>query len=207
MQPLWPADPRRCVPFHIATEESGGQGLIGGMPPRGVVPRHEGLRYFLTVPLFDAPRTMASVFLADLGTVLLELSGQLHPLGAVDVVLHPPLERGAIETLRSELSPMRLTLEAEGSDDADDPDEDGTIGPRGDHKLGGRPALAYQRQRLEDEVEQLMLAGFSHVLQTCFFPGGRDASISGNWPLGERELHLFAKPPYTPDLWRWCRQL
>jgi hypothetical protein len=204
MRPLWPADPRRCVPFHIATEESGGQGLIGGLPPRGVVPRYEGLRYFLTVPLFEAPQTMASVFLADLGTVLLELSGQLHPLGAVDVVLHPPAERGTNEALRSDLSPRLLVLGPEESDDYID--EEGTIGPRGDHKLGGRPGLAYQPQQLEDDVEQLLAAGFSHVLQTAFFPGGDDASISGNWPLGERELHLFAKPPYSTDLWRWCRE-
>jgi hypothetical protein len=171
-----------------------------------VVPRYGGLRYFLTVPLFEAPATVASVFLADLGTVLLELSGQLHPLGAVDVVLHPPLERGSIEALRSDLSPMKLMLEPEESDDSDEPDEDGTIGPRGGHKLGGRPVLTYQPQQLEDDVDKLLAAGFSHVLQTAFFPGGDEASISGNWPLGERELHLFAKPPYSPDLWRWCRE-
>ena len=58
---------------------------------------------------------------------------------------------------------------------------------------------------LSDEIQRIRLAGFSHVLQVTF-PGPRDGGIGGNWPLGERELHLFAKPPYTPDLWRWCRQ-
>src|SRR5512140_649870 len=107
MRPLWPADPRHCIPFHIAKpEESGGQGLIGGTPPEGVVPRYKGLRYFLTVPLFEDPATMASVFVADLGSVLLMLSGQLHPLGAVDVVLHPPAERGSNVALCSNLSPQ-----------------------------------------------------------------------------------------------------
>ena len=204
MRPLWPADPHRCVPFRIATAESGGRGLIGGMPPAGIAPRHEGLRYFLTIPLFKEPETMASVFLAHVFT-LLDLSGQLHPLGAVDVVLHPPAERGTDESLLSELSPRTLRLEPEQPDD--ETDEEGITSPYGDHKLGGQPCLAWQTERLEKEIERLLSSGFSHILQTCFFPGGEDAVISGPWPLGERELHLFAKPPYTPDLWRWCRQL
>lgn len=203
MRLLWPTDPLRCIPFHIATpEESGGQGMIGGTPPQGVVPRHDGLRYFLTVPLFEAPKTMASVFVAPFST-LLDLSGQLHPLGAVDVVLHPPAERGVNEALRSGLSPQVLMLEPEESDDY--VDEEGTVWRRGDHKIGGRPSLAYQPQQLENDIEQLVAAGFSHVLQVAF-PSGYEGPIEGNWPLGERLLHLFAKSPYSPDLWRWCRE-
>ena len=202
MRPLWPADPLRCIPFHIATlDESGGQGLIGGTPPEGVVPRYEGLRYFLTVPLFEDPATMASVFVADLLT-LLPLSGRLHPLGAVDVVLHPPAERGASEALRSNLSPRGLSVGAEENDER--LDEEGATWPRGWHKMGGRPCLVPPAD-LADEVPRLLAAGFRHILQVAF-PSQRDVPISGNWPLGERELHLFAKPPYSPDLWRWCRQ-
>jgi hypothetical protein len=166
-----------------------------------VAPRFEGLRFFLSIPLFDAPETMASVFVADFGK-LAQRSGRLQPLGAVDVVLHARVPRSANEALHSGLAPRGLEVGPEASDD--EPDESGAVAPHGGHKLGGRPFLT-SGVAMSEEIRQALQVGFQHVLQVSF-PDQRDGPISGNWPIGETELHLFAKPPFWPDLWRWCRE-
>jgi hypothetical protein len=58
--------------------------------------------------------------------------------------------------------------------------------------------------RLASEIEQLMADGYLHVLQMPFRIGM--SSSAGSVPLGDGELHIFGKPPFSRDLWRWCRQ-
>jgi hypothetical protein len=194
----FPADLRRCVPLKIAEEESDSEGLIGGAPPALARPEVAGLRFFVSVPFAVDPAERVSVFVAELAQLQ---SGKLHPLGVVDVVRHAPSGRGPASELDSVLSPMALRL---GGEAGDDEPINGELLPRGGHKLGGRPFLFPRTGPLSLEIERLTADGYLHVLQMSF--PDRDEPIRGNWPFGDGELHLFGKPPFSRDLWRWCWQ-
>lgn len=198
MQLRFPADPRRCVPLKIAEPEPDSEALIGGAPPAAARPATAGLRFFVTVPFAQDPAECISVFVAGLDQLQ---SGKIHLLGPVDVVRHAPSARGPASELDSVLTPMALRLGGEASDDEPNGAE---LLPRGGHKLGGRPFLFPRTGPLATEIERLAADGYRHVLQISF--PDRDEPIRGSWPFGDGELHLFAKPPFDRDLWRWCWQ-
>jgi len=198
MQLRLPADPRRCVPLKIVEPEPDLEGLIGGAPPAVARPATSGLRFFVTVPFADDPAELISVFVADLALLRRE---QLQPLGAVDVVRHGPSARGPASELDSVLSPMALRL---GGEIEDEEITEKELLPRGGHKLGGRPFLFPRMGPLAAEIERLTADGYRHVLQIAF--PDRDEPIRGSWPFGDGEVHLFGKPPFERDLWRWCWQ-
>ena len=52
-----------------------------------------------------------------------------------------------------------------------------------------------------------MAAGYLQILQLDFPGGGEDALVSGNWPFGDGMFHLFGKPPFDRDHWRWFFEL
>jgi len=200
MQLRLPADPRRCIPLKIVEQEPDPEGLIGGSPPTHARPATSGLRFFVSVPFATNPTEFISVFVADLEQLQSE---RLHHLGAVDVVRHGPSARGQASELDSPLSPMSLRLGGEAEDEERNRN-DGELLPRGGHKLGGRPFLFPRTGPLASEIEHLTATGYLHVLQMAF--PDRDEPIRGSWPFGDGELHLFGKPPFWRDLWRWCWQ-
>lgn len=198
MQLRLPADPSQCIPLKIVPLTAEGEGLIGGSPPVSVRPAFEGLRFFVSVPFTIAPVQNISVFVADLERLE---SGKLHALGAVDVVQHEPAPHAGASPMDSELSPLLLRLGGERSDDELQGSE---MLPHGGHKLGGRPFLFPRVGRLVTEIERLSVEGYLHVLQMAF--PDRDEPIRGSWPFGDGEFHVFGKPPFSRDLWRWCWQ-
>lgn len=198
MQLRFPADPRRCIPIKIVPPTDVPQGIIGGNPPVSARPTLAGLRFFVSVPFAVDPAENISVFVADLERLE---SGKLHALGAVEVIRHPPAPRGGASELSSPLSPMSLSLRDESEDDEQ---VDRDLLPRGGHKLGGRPFLFPRVGRLAAEIERLNADGYLHVLQMAF--PDRDEPIRGSWPFGDGELHVFGRPPFSRELWRWCWQ-
>ncbi len=195
---------RECTPFRIGDGPSRSGPRLGGMPPAGVMPTGDVLRYFLTVPLFHAPAsgTMVSVF-SDPSDRFLFGGNAGRILGreckGIEVSIHPDAPRTDSSSHASTLTPHPIRLE---SSIVDVQDEEGMVVPRSGHKLDGAPYLVQRAGRLAHEVRVLAGMGFRQCLQIDF-PGADDSSsIAGDWPFGTAIFHVLLRPTGGEHDWR-----
>ena len=201
MRPLWSHNCHICIPLQIIDAESDGVcGRIGGRPPQGVYPATgTASHYFATVPFFRSPILLISIFVGSL-VDLLNIKGRVSAPGVVVPIVHPPFPGGGDLQLASPLSAHWLEALQEVEDRMKN--DEGNLVSRPGHKLGGRPHLIRERDGLLDELRQMDMGGFVHLIQFDF-PGRMDAPVSGSWPFADGIFNLFGRPPFAPTDWRW----
>jgi len=177
---------------------------LGGRPPEGVTdPRMtEDCRYFLTVPICEAPALELSVFInCDFRTLI--GSDDLIRDDRVLLLTHAPRPRCESSPWTSQLSEHRLVLGPEADDFIyiEKYDEE-VVESR--HKLGGRPyTIQEEAEDLEGTREAASL-GMRHYLQFDTPEGAEH--VSGSWPFGGGMVHLFFRGPLCAAEWACFRE-
>ncbi|MEA2560180.1 MAG: hypothetical protein QOH06_1684 [Acidobacteriota bacterium] len=161
------------------------------------------MEYLLTVP-FLTPSQELSLFVAGFDE-LLPANGSLQEPGLIEVFLHAPAPRRAPGEPASSLSGHPLLLHPVKDDWF--VNDDGETVIESSHKLGGRPYFIQGEPVLEDEVTKILRSGYLQILQLDFPGGGGDTLVSGDWPFADGLFHLFGKPPFDRDHWRWFFEL
>ena len=176
--------------------------MLGGHAPEGILPasQSEPLRYFATVPIASDPPLFASIFVADLES-LMRARGQVNETGLVSIVVHARKQRGASSPLNSPLSEHSLLLAEPASDQVED--DDGLLTARSGHKIGGAPHLVRRKTALLAALESLRQDRYVLVAQFDF-PHGEDVVVSGDWPFADGMFALFGREPFQEPDWRWC---
>lgn len=200
---VWPSEKTECIPVLIGDGPSVSGPRLGGRSPEGIKAR-KGMEYLLTLPFSMDPAQELSLFIAGFDEIL-PASGSLQEPGLIEVLLHSPAPRRASDESASSLSEHPLLLQPAKDDWFIN--DDGETVVESSHKLGGRPYFTQGESDLEDEVERILRSGYLQVLQLDFPGGGDDALVSGDWPFADGMFHLFGKPPFDRDHWRWFFEL
>lgn len=161
---------------------------LGGRPPDGLThPSMTGdCRYFLTVPVCDAPSLELSVFINRRFDVLIRTSGDLCRDERVLLLCHPVSQRAVSSPFASELSEHPLVLGPEADDWFV---EEGEEVVYSDHKLGGRPYTIHDPPEYIEGTRDASVLGMHHFLQFAF-PGPTE-QVEGSWPWGDGLFHVF----------------
>jgi hypothetical protein len=188
---------RRYWPMRIVEGNSIAGFRIGGYRPIGVQPRitSELTLYFGTFPIRGHREEELSIFTG------LKYSSPNDPLfltkhiyrclGAEDEVLqcvfHDPSNRGNDSRFASELQPYAVGI---GDESVLDPDDPRTGAP---HRIGGMPFLRYEKPSVCKISDDLLGAGYVHLLQWSYPTGNWDCSVKGLWPFANYQFHLYLK--------------
>ncbi|MEA2563075.1 MAG: hypothetical protein QOH06_4579 [Acidobacteriota bacterium] len=162
------------------------------------------MEYLLSLPFSMAPSQELSLFLSSFDE-LLPASGSLQEPGLIEVSLHALGPRRESGDYSSPLSEHPLLLQPAKDDWF--VNDDGETVIESSHKLGGRPYFIQGEPDLENEVTKILDSGYLQILQLDFPGGGGDALVSGDWPFADGLFHLFGKPPFDRDHWRWFFEL
>lgn len=171
---------------------AGIDGLLGGCPPVGIVPRLPRNRYFATVRLEAATENFLSIFVsADEAELLTAIDGRFVSLPpSVEVLLHGgELRRDPQSVHCSELSAHQLSVGAVLNDELIEQDGHALT------KLGGA-VFCDRPRRYEREMSAIAKSGYQHILQIGFAFGPHrddDQEIRGSWPFLDRTVSLFRR--------------
>jgi len=195
-----------CRPLLLTDEVLGLPSChVCGNGPAGVVPGREGLRYALTVPLWDDQTRYLSLFLPK-EEDMRAMSGRWQS-GGIAAVLHGALSRSATPTTPiCEHTAHGIVLEEHGPDV--DEVEPGVFEKRHGSKLGGRPAFNRLTNNVDREFERLESEGFRFLLQLDWPTLAEDATQvpKGWWPFGDSTFFLAVRTEPALEI-RWLWQL
>jgi hypothetical protein len=197
-----PSNPLSCVPLRVVDKPGLTGSYLGGRPPAGVSPPASPtpLRYFATVPIATEPDLFASIFVADLETIM-PVRARANDADHLKVVVHPLATRATASSLQdSPLSEHALELLPVSDDWIED--EEGARVVRPGHKLGGRPHLVRERATLVATLNSLRETGYFVVAQFDF-PTDEDSVVSGDWPFADGVFVLLGREPFGHADWRW----
>ena len=182
------------IRLHISQEDAQEGFRIGGLPPKNIKPKVliNNTKFLLTMPIND--KCEISVFHSfdfDGSNNPFSLSRTIydHTKNSVlQFVPHQPQKRAQSSDLLSELTSHKIeisdTLYSEKEFDGE------FCYPY--HKIGGIPFFRFPlSESLIDTCDELMDAGYFHLLQLAFPMGPEDGDIEGNWPFGENVFHVF----------------
>jgi hypothetical protein len=157
------------------------------------------LRYFATVPIATEPDLFASIFVADLETIM-PVRARANEADHLKLVVHPLATRAMASSVHDSLLSEHALELLPVSDDWIE-DEEGARVVRPDHKLGGRPHLVRERATLVATLNGLRETGYFVVAQFDF-PTGEDSVVSGDWPFADglaETVHWYTQ---HEDWWR-----
>ena len=147
-------------------------------------------RYFLTVPVSDAPELELSVFINRDFETLIETNGELFRDDRVLLLCHGPSTRSPSSLFSSELSEHPLVLGPEADDWFLEEGEE-VVDSR--HKLGGRPYTIHDPPDYISGTREAAELRMVHFLQFNF--PGQGEEVEGNSALGRRNVpRLLSRP-------------
>ena len=76
------------------------------------------------------------------------------------------------------------------------------------HELvhGGSPYLVRETPDLRAQLDETAALGYLQILQIDFPTNEGDELVYGDWPFADGVFHLFGRPPFDSDAWRWLWQ-
>lgn len=175
---------------------------IGGTVPRGLESEvtDDLVQYFGTFPITAIPSLEFSVFHrfdtdgADEARDIIEHNNSiLTSSNLLWVVVHGVSERGS--ALARPFEARGIQVGPESPDET--VDDDGTVMPHTESKLGG--ACFLDRGWLRSEVDELEKAGYQQLLQI----GMHGADLIDGFPWDPGYLHVWAKAPDKADTYRF----
>jgi hypothetical protein len=189
-------------PLHYIPDDQVMGARIGGTVPRGLESEASDdlVQYFGTFPVIACPEIEFSMFhrfdiFGDDATrdVLDHNNRILSPFELLWVVVHGPSERGDMAARPFEA--RGLTIDAESPDEV--VDDDGTVMPYNESKLGGVCFL--ERYWLQDAVSAIETDGYRLLLTI----GMHGSDLIDGFPWDPGCLHVWARKPDQADTYRF----
>ena len=190
-------------PIQYKTTDATDGPRIGGKVPTGLESEivDDKTQYFGTFPISstDAQKKFSvfhrfEIFGEDPERDVIDYNNRiLRPSRLIWAVVHDASSRGTANARAFEARSLHI-----GPETLDEAvDDDGTVLPYTESKLGGRCFL--ERYWLQESVEQIEADGFQFLMQI----GAHDEHLIDGFPWDPGFLHVWARDPLAPDSYRF----